>query len=202
MEAGVNINMHRHEDAAIAGAILQGDVERYGELLDKYQDSVYAIVARRVPADAVGVVSQDAFVRAYQSLPSYGGDAPFGNWMSRIAIRSCCAYWREQMRHRAHLVSMSPTEDQRRWIEQAAACKKPDEADHLVKHAEAAGILEWLLGQLSPEDRTLIESVYIDGKLLREVAAALEWSLIKTKVRAMRVRRKMRQLLESIGESL
>jgi DNA-directed RNA polymerase specialized sigma24 family protein len=106
------------------------------------------------------------------------------------------------MRHRARLVSMSPTQDQWRWIEQAAVCKAPDEADHLVKHAEAAGILEWLLGQLSPEDRTLIESVYIEGMLLREVAAALEWSIIKTKVRAMRARRKMRLLLESIGESL
>ena len=202
MEAGVNINIHRHEDAAIAGAILQGDVERYGELLKKYQESVYAIVARRVPADAVAVVSQDAFVRAYQSLSGYAGNAPFGSWMSRIAIRSCCAYWREQMRHRARLVSMPPTQSQWQWIEQAAACKKLDEADYLVKHAEANGILEWLLGQLSAEDRTLIESAYIDGMLLREVAASLEWSLIKTKVRAMRARRKMRQLLESIGESL
>lgn len=194
--------MRGHEDAAITEAILQGDVERYSELLEKYQDSVYAIVARRVPADAVAAVAQDVFVRAYQSLSGYSATAPFGNWMSRIAIRSCCAYWREQMRHRARLVSMSPTQDQRQWLEQAAACKAPDEADHLVKHAEAAGILEWLLGQLSPEDRTLIESVYIEGMLLREVAAALEWSLIKTKVRAMRARRKMRLLLESIGESI
>ena len=101
--------MHGHEDAAITEAILQGDVERYSELLEKYQDSVYAIVARRVPADAVAAVAQDVFVRAYQSLPGYSATAPFGNWMSRIAIRSCCAYWREQMRHRARLVSISPT---------------------------------------------------------------------------------------------
>ncbi len=202
MEAGVNINTYRHEDAAIARAILQGDVERYGELLEKYQDAVYAIVARRVPADAVAMVSQDTFVRAYQSLSGYAGNASFGSWVSRIAIRSCCAFWREQMRHRARLVSMSPTQSQWQWIEQAAACRKLDEADYLVKHAEANGILEWLLGQLSAEDRTLIESAYIDGMLLREVAASLEWSLIKTKVRAIRARRKMRQLLESIGESL
>ena len=200
MEAGVKINMQKHEDAAIAAAILQGDVDRYAELLEKYQDSVYAIVARRVPANVVATVAQDVFVRAYQSLSGYSGMAPFGNWVSRIAIRVCCTYWREQMRRQSRMI-LDVNSDQLHWLEQAAACKKQEEADQLVKRQEARQILEWLLSQLCPEDRTLIESVYIEGMLLREVAAALNWSLIKTKVRALRARQKMRGLLESIGES-
>jgi RNA polymerase sigma-70 factor (ECF subfamily) len=186
----------------IASAILQGDIDRFSELLEKYKGLVYAIVARRVPADAVAIVSQDSFIRAYQSLSVYTGKVPFGNWVSRIAIWSCCAYWREQIRRRGLLVSPSPTQNLLKWIEQAATCRTEDESDQLVEQAESARILEWLLVQLSPEDRTLIESVYIEGRRLKEVASALEWSLVKTKVRAMRARRKMRRLLESIGESI
>lgn len=200
MEAGVKINTQKHEDAAIAAAILQGDVDRYAELLKKYQDSVYAIVARRVPANVVPAVAQDVFVRAYQSLSGYSGTVPFGNWVSRIAIRVCCTYWREQMRRQSRQ-TLNVTDEQLRWLEQAAACKRTEEADQLVKRQEAAEILEWLLSQMTPEDRTLIESVYIEGMLLREAAAVLNWSLIKTKVRALRARHKMRRLLESIGAS-
>lgn len=200
MEAGVKINTQKHEDAAIAAAILQGDVDRYAELLKKYQDSVYAIVARRVPANVVPTVAQDVFVRAYQSLSGYSGTVPFGNWVSRIAIRVCCTYWREQMRRQSRQ-ALNVTDEQLHWLEKAAVCKKAEEADQLVKRQEAAEILEWLLNQMTPEDRTLIESVYIEGMLLREAAAVLNWSLIKTKVRALRARQKMRRLLKSIGES-
>lgn len=192
--------MRKHEDAAVAEAILQGDIERYAELIEKYRDPVYAIVARRVPSPAVAAVAHDVFVRAYQSLSNYGGDSPFGNWASRIAIRTCCDYWRQEMKQNARIVAAPATEDQRQWLEQAAGCNAADEADRLIRKKEASELLEWVLLRLSPEDRTLVESVYQEGLPLKDVAAAMGWSLVNTKVRAMRARRKMRQLLESIGE--
>lgn len=192
--------MHKHEDAAIAAAILQGDINRYEELIGKYREPIYAIVARRVPAAAIPTVAHDVFVRAYQSLSRYKGDSPFGNWASRIAIRTCCDYWRQEIKHNQRQAVPPPNEDQCQWLELASACQAADEAERLIRRKEAAELLEWLLGQLSAEDRTLIESVYNDGMPLKEVAAAMGWSLVNTKVKALRARRKMRRLLESIGE--
>lgn len=187
-------------DSTLIAAVLKGDIDRYGELLKKYDGMVFALVIRRVPADAVDQVAHDVFLRAFRALAQYRPDASFSSWLTRIAIRTCCDYWREQMRHRRRQVFPPPSEEQRQWFDQLTVCRTADEADQLVRRSDAGKITEWLLGQLSPEDRTLMESVYIDGMRLKDVAAALDWSLIKTKVRAMRARRKMRQLLESIGE--
>ena len=191
--------MHNHEDAGIAAKILQGDVELYADLMSKYRNTVFSIVAKRVPANEVPTLVHETFVQAYQSLPGYSGKVPFGSWAARIAVRTCCAYWRREYRYKQREVSLPSGEEQRQWLEQMSGQSK-DEADHIVRKQDAAMLSNWLLDQLSPEDRTLIESVYFDDMPLKDVAAALDWSIVKTKVRALRARRKMRDLLESIGE--
>jgi len=193
--------MHNHEDAEIAVKILDGNIELYADLMSKYKDKVFSIVAKRVPACDVSALVHETFVQAYQSLPNYSGKVPFGNWSARIAIRSCYNYWRREYRHRKHQVSLVSSEEQQQWLEQMPALNSQSEADHIVKKQDAAKLSNWLLEQLSPENRTLIESIYFDDMPLKEIAAALNWSLVKTKVRALRARRKMRKLLESIGES-
>jgi RNA polymerase sigma-70 factor (ECF subfamily) len=35
-------------------------------------------------------VVQDAFVRAWESLPSFRGDSAFGSWLHRITVRAAC----------------------------------------------------------------------------------------------------------------
>jgi RNA polymerase sigma-70 factor (ECF subfamily) len=194
--------MRKHEDDAIVQAIKRGNVERFSELLDKYQATIGAIVTKRIPEKDVEAVTHEIFVQSYRSLSGYSGEVPFGNWATRIAVRSCCNYWREEYLRRSRTVSIESVGDSRSWLDNIAGNGREDVAEHLVQQQDTADIMQWLLGQLSPEDRTLIESIYFEDMPLKEVAVALEWSLVKTKVRALRARRKMRQLLETIGETL
>jgi RNA polymerase sigma-70 factor (ECF subfamily) len=188
------------EDCVTIKAILQGDIERYRQLMETYEKTVYTIVARRIPAGMINSVAQDVFVRAYNALGNYKEKQQFPAWLSRIAIRTCYDYWRQQKRfEKKHLIT-GPGDDQQAWIEQAAKCNRKEEADYLAQQNEAVETIQWVLSQLSPEDRTLIESIYWDDMKLKDVATILDWSLVKTKVRAMRARRKMKKLLESIGE--
>jgi RNA polymerase sigma-70 factor (ECF subfamily) len=201
LEAWRQINMRKHEDAVITQAVLQGDVERYSELLDKYQKYIGTVVARRVPEKDTAAVTHDVFVQAYKSLSGYSGKVPFGSWASGIAVRVCCNYWRREKRYRKRLVETADG-DSREWLENSAGNRQEERAEHLVRQEDTRKLLKYLLEQLSPEDRTLVESIYFDDMPLKEVAAALEWSLVKTKVRALRARRKMRRILEEIGDEL
>ncbi|MDD5697846.1 MAG: RNA polymerase sigma factor [Victivallaceae bacterium] len=194
--------MHHHEDAGIAAKILHGDLELYAGLMNKYQQTIFALVAKRVPENEVLPLVHETFVQAYRSLAGYSGKVPFGNWAARIAIRTCCAYWRREYRHKKRSAGWPADEERRQWLEQLPDLNVNHSADCLTNRQDAVMLAEWLLGQLSPENRTLIESVYFDDLPLKEVAAALGWSLVKTKVRALRARQKMRELLKSIGESL
>ncbi|MDD5599180.1 MAG: RNA polymerase sigma factor [Victivallaceae bacterium] len=193
--------MREHEDAVITQAVLRGDVERYSELLDKYQTYIGTVVARRVPEKDAPAVTHDVFVQAYKSLSGYSGRVSFGSWATGIAVRTCCNYWRREKRYRRHLVEAA-TGDTREWLENTAGNGREEKAEYLIQQQDTQKLLQWLLNQLSPEERALIESIYFDDLPLREIAAAFEWSLVKTKVRALRARRKMRKILETTGDGL
>ncbi len=197
-----NKNMHNDEDSAIITAILQGNVECYRQLLEKYEKTVSVIVSKRVPEDVVATVVHDVFVRVYKALDKYRNHQHFAGWLSRIAIRTCYDYWRDRKRYESRHVSTELSDDQQSWLEQAAVCNRKDEADYLAHSKDAGDVINWMLNQLSPDDRTLIESIYFEDMKLKEIAEVLNWSLVKTKVRAMRARRKMRTILESTGDLL
>lgn len=157
---------------------------------------IVPVVAKRVPHNDIAEMAHEVFVQAYKSLAGYSGKAPFGNWVVRIAIRTCGAYWKKRCRADRNTVSLEANENQQ-WLEQMPG---QSSADSELREQDTKAILKRVLEQLPPDDRTLIESIYFDDMPLKDVAAALEWSVVKTKVRALRARRRMRQLLESIGE--
>lgn len=192
--------MRKHGDYMIVQAILQGDIERYSELIDKYQDWVFTIVAKRLPRSEVLTIAHEVFVQAYKSLSSYSGKAPWKNWLTRIALRSCYAYWREKDLERRRYVSMHDSSDDKKELELKLSSPQTGDADWKLKQSDTKALLQYVLDELNAEEKTLIESIYFDELPLKDVAAAMGWSLVKTKVKAFRTRKKMREILASMGE--
>ena len=116
--------MRNHEDAGIAAKILDGNIEFYADLMSKYQESIFSIVVRRVPGNDVSALVHETFVQAYQSLAAYSGNVPFGNWAARIAIRTCCAYWRRKYRHKICLQVKSSSDGWNRYPLQIRTIKR------------------------------------------------------------------------------
>jgi RNA polymerase sigma-70 factor, ECF subfamily len=75
------------EDAELVELSRQGDVAAFGRLVLKYQDRVFNTCWRmcgdRTEAEDL---SQEAFVRAFQSIGGFGGRARFSTWVFRIAV--------------------------------------------------------------------------------------------------------------------
>lgn len=182
--------MERDDDREIIAAVLRGDIDNYAKILERHGKTVRSIVARRVPREMVDAVAHDVFVRAFQSLDSYREHARFVNWLSRIAVRTCCDYWRRRMRTQSLHVE----------LDEAAELPGSSGMNEHLAAGDARVLLDKVMKCLSAEDRTLVESVYFDNMPLKDVAVAMGWGLVKTKVRAMRARKKMRKVLESIGE--
>ena len=74
-------------DAEIVEHVLQGHVEAYKTLVRRYEQRIYAVARRmtRTHEDADDV-SQEAFVRAYQSLGTFDTSRQFYTWLCRIAM--------------------------------------------------------------------------------------------------------------------
>jgi RNA polymerase sigma-70 factor (ECF subfamily) len=176
-------------DLADVRRSLRGDGAAYRRLVERYQFHVSAMMWRlsRDP-DVHEDLVQEVFVRAYESLPSYLGKAPFAHWLSGIATRVGYEYWRLQKRDRSR--------GQAALKELHELVEGPADAADGIDPARAAKLLLGLLGQLPPRDHLVLRLRYVEEKSVAETAQLTGWSRTMVKVQALRARRKLRQLFE------
>ncbi|MFH1243190.1 MAG: RNA polymerase sigma factor [Pseudomonadota bacterium] len=187
----------RPSDAEIVRQVLDGNVNAFEPLLRKYSSLVLKIVKKHVPHGDVEETTQDTFVRAYQSLPTFKGKGDFSRWLSSIAVRACFDYWRKAYRSRE--VPMSTlTEKHQNWLEQVISGESEQTFNEKGFQMEAKEIVDWALGKLSAEDRMVLELVYLEGLSVKETAGLLGWSMANVKVRSFRSRKRLEKLLMGV----
>ena len=186
-------------DSEIVQRIFQGEVNAFGLLLDRYKDHALNIIKKRIPAKDVEDVVQEVFVKAYQSLPGFDPESHFKKWLSVIVVRTCCDYWRKSYRMREAPMS-ALSERHREWLEGVIASESTTAPDKMIRQKEAKEVLDWALDRLSPEDRMVVEMLYLEGMTGREAAELLGWSQANVKVRAFRSRKKLQKLLSGLLE--
>ena len=189
----------RSSDEEIVRQVLGGNVNAFESVILRHRVLVLTIVKKHVPEDAVEETAQEAFVRAYQALPTFKGTGAFSQWLSSIVVRTCYDYWRKAYRSQEIPVS-ALTERHSEWLEEVIA-QMPEEApDERESQMEAREILNWALGKLSAGDRMVLELVYLEGCSVKEAAELLGWSKANVKVRSFRARMKLEKLLSKVKE--
>ena len=84
------------------------------------------------------------------------------------------------------------------YLQNSLSDQSRDDWEALGRQNEAREILDWALDRLGPEDRMVLELVYLEGLAVKEAARLLGWSTANVKVRAHRARKKInRWLLET-----
>ena len=78
-------------DTELIRAVLQGDVASFEPLITKYQPRVFATARRYArKEDEVADIVQEVFIKAFQKLASFRGEAPFE---AITSIEESRAYW-------------------------------------------------------------------------------------------------------------
>ncbi len=189
--------LSRETDEAIIDCIRKGNVDAFKYIVDRYKRKVFQIVSGAVPGEEVEDVAQDVFIRAFLSLSSYRGSSKLEAWISRIAVRACCDFWRRRYRERERVQS-ALSEEELEFVDEAIAERFDREMHTLQSSMSAKKILERALSRLSAEDRMVVELVHVEERPIKEVARLMGLSYINVKVRASRARKKMRKYLEEI----
>jgi RNA polymerase sigma-70 factor (ECF subfamily) len=77
----------RSHDEAIEVTLAQsGDGRAFERLYRRHVTRVHGLVRRMVPDADAEELTQDVFVRAWQKLGTFRGDAAFGTWLHRLAV--------------------------------------------------------------------------------------------------------------------
>ena len=85
------------QDKIYIRKVLEGDRNAFAYLVDKYKAMVYSVAIRLVKdKEEAEEISQDSFVKAYQSLSSFKGKAKFSSWLYRIVYNTAITKLRQQ----------------------------------------------------------------------------------------------------------
>lgn len=87
-------------DVARAAA---GDVRAFEDLYRTHLPRVHALVRRMTGGRDAEEVTQDVFVRAWQKLATFRGDASFGTWLHRLAVNVVIERFRTEQTRRARI---------------------------------------------------------------------------------------------------
>ncbi|MBN1904950.1 MAG: RNA polymerase sigma factor [Deltaproteobacteria bacterium] len=183
-------------DSDIINQVIEGQINAFESLITKYGDFVSRIVKKHIPCNEIEDVTQNAFIRIFQSLPMYKGTGEFRAWLSSITVRTCYDYWRKAYKSR-EIPMNCITEDHQKWLENAVSKESLSLIHDKDSKRMATELLEWALGKLSAEDRMILELIYLEGRSGREVADLLGWSIANVKVRSFRLRKKLKSILNS-----
>ena len=183
-------------DADLIAAVLKGDVASFEPLVQKYSPRLFATARRYARRESeVEDIVQEVWLKAFQKLASFRGEAPFEHWLMRLAVRTCYDFLRGHQRNRETMFSelSEPEED---WLERFV--REPENAS---ENAEAARqLVERVLEQLSPPARMIITLLEIEDRTVKEIAQLTGWSVALVKVRAFRAREEMRKILARIAK--
>ncbi len=177
-------------DAEDIRASLGGDGDAFERIVRRHQGRVAGWM-RRFARDRgeMEELVQDVFVEAYVSLTLFRGQAPFGHWLRKIAVRTGYRHWKDLARGRRQV----PLEDA-----SLPAAGLPD-----MTPAQAGELMERLLSSLSPPDRLVVTLLHLEQLSVAEAARLTGWTGPVIKVRAFRARRKLATLAQRlIGEEV
>ena len=173
-----------------------GDAEAFGDLVRMYHKRAVSLAFRLLgnSADAADV-SQDAFLRAFCSLPQLEDASRFGGWLMRVVANLSLNY----RRSRASRFAGSLDDGSELW----ADARRPATRRNVSASGEAEALPDELHDAVSaalerlPEGQRLALILFsVEGVPQREVADILECSVELVKWNVFQARKKLAAMLK------
>ena len=183
-------------EADLIAAVLKGDAASFEPLVEKYSPRVFAMARRYARRESeVEDIAQEVWLKAFEKLSSFRGEAPFEHWLMRLALRTCYDSLREHQRNRETTFT-ELSEPEEVWLDRFLT--DPGSSD---ENAEAARqLVNRVLERISPTARLVITLAEIEQRPMKEVARLMGWSVPLAKVRAFRARAEMRKVLSRMAK--
>jgi len=182
-------------DAELIADVLSGRAASFEILVERHSPRIFAIARRYARRDSeVEDIVQEVWLKSFQKLATFRGDAPFEHWLARLAVHTCYDFLRAHKRNREWTFS-ELTEPEQDWLDRVVT--SPDEGGESA--AAARQLVERLLEDLSPPARLVITLLEIEERSVREIAELTGWSVPLVKVRAFRARAEMKKWLARLA---
>ena len=184
------------DDEALVRAAKKGRMDAFEELVARHRDKVYARAYSMMRNEDEAIdLSQEAWVKGWQRLKQFQGEASFVTWITRIVINLCLDQLRKHKRVRAD--SIEQLEEELGGVERQMPIMNPNPSEGLER-AELRQRIDRALGQLSYEHRTVLVLHEFEELEYKEIAKRMGCSIGTVMSRLFYARRRMAALLTGL----
>jgi RNA polymerase sigma-70 factor (ECF subfamily) len=187
------------DDALIMQQVQAGDLERFADLIDRYQRPLFRAALERLGERTWAEdVVQETFMAVFAGRRSYDPSFSFRTWLWTILINLCKRHWKRRARRPA------PQPWGERASDPAAATDEPQSQTTgltCLLHTERVEQLHALLASLPEEQADAVRLRFFGGLTFNDIAAALDCSLNTAKSRVRYGLEKMGRTLRSQEET-
>lgn len=174
------------QDEELIKLILQGDGERYDDIVERYQAGLYrtAYYYTQNTEDARDI-TQDIFIKAYNSLRGFKQTSTFSTWLYRIAVNHCLDWCRKKKPRYVENVCLENVRD------------KKGNPEDLILQQEISAEIQKAVADLPEIYSTVLILYYFEDFNPQQIADILDSPKRTIETRLLRARKLLRAKLYS-----
>ena len=189
----------REIDQQLVERAQRGDKRAFDLLVIKYQRKLARLLSQFIrDAAEVEDITQETFIKAYRSLPSFRGESAFYTWLYRIGINAAKNFLVAQGR-RASTTNGFDIEDAEN-LEEGSQLRELNTPENELMSKQIAQTIHQTLQELPEELRTAITLREIEGLSYEEIANIMSCPTGTVRSRIFRAREAIADKLQSVME--
>ena len=201
MEIGENLSDKAKIDLRLVEAAKGGSQAAFGELMDRYRDSVYFTMYKMVKnADDADDLTIEAFGKAFSRIDQYAPNFAFSTWLFKIASNNCIDFIRKK---RVKVTSLDTgymrNDGEVIYFDAHSQTQNPEE---VIIHGQKVKLMRDLVTKLKPRYRELVELRYFEELSYEEIAETLDLPLGTVKAQLFRAREFLANLIEKTKHTI
>jgi len=201
MEIGEHLSDKAKHDLKLVEAARGGSQAAYGELMDRYRESIYFMMFKMVRnTDDADDLTIEAFGKAFSRLDQYSPSFAFSTWLFKIASNNSIDFIRKK---RIKVTSMDTgyTTEDGELIYLDAKSYTPDPEETIIQ-SQKVKLMRDLVTKLKPRYRELVELRYFDELSYEEIADTLNLPLGTVKAQLFRARDFLANMIENTRDTI
>ena len=183
----------RKDDARLIHAALDGNQAAYKQLMKKYHDAIYNLIYRIIhEKDEVADLTQEVFVKAFQSLKNFNEEYAFSTWLYKIATNSSIDYIRKRKLETFSIDKPIAMEESDYHFELPDTTYQPDKS---IIQKQRAHLIEGAISSLPEKYRRVIILRHTEERDYAEIAKILKLPIGTVKAHIFRARELLNKYL-------
>ena len=186
---GVISSQAEQDDTQLVNASQQGDQDAFALLVQRHQRLIFNLSLRMVQDyEDASEVTQEAFLAAWQGLPSFRGEARFATWLYRITYH-CCLRQLERHKRERDLQAVIQAEH---ILDEV---NKERRAEDMLELRDQQAVVLDQLAQLPTKYRSVLVLRHLQEMTYEEMANTLSMPIGTIKTHLFRARHLLKERL-------